>query len=192
MCGLSQALDIAAQAYGEILPGDWPEVKARLLSFIRGRLKNLYAKSYPTDLTEAVLASHFDDPRDVEGRLHALTALKSQDGWDDLAIAVKRVVRIAQDQERHPLDPSALEGDAELGLYESYNSSKLGIEKAIGEGRYGDALEGLIGMKPHIDRFFEDVMVMSEDVGERTRRLALLGEVADLFGAMAAFDKVST
>ena len=121
-----------------------------------------------------------------------MTGLKSQDGWDDVAIAVKRVVRIAQDQERHTLDPGTLEGGAEQSLYESYSSSKLGIEQAIDEGRYSDALEGLISMKPHIDRFFEDVMVMSEDQAERIRRLALLGEVADLFGAMASFDKVST
>ena len=191
-CGLSEALELAAQSYGDALPGNWSEVKDRLLTFFRGRLKHLYAKTYPTDLTEAVLASHFDHPGDVEGRLHALTALKSQDGWDDLAIAVKRVVRIAQDQERHALDSSVLADDAELALYESYSSSKLGIEKAISDGRYTEALEGLIAMKPHIDRFFEDVMVMSEDQGERTRRLALLSEVADLFGGIASFDKVST
>jgi glycyl-tRNA synthetase beta chain len=191
-CGLSAALDLSHAAYGDVLEGDWSEVKARLLSFFRGRLKNRYAKMYPTDLTEAVLASHFDDPADVEGRLHALSDLKTQEGWDDLAIAVKRVVRIVQDQERHTLDATSLQGEAELALYEAFSSSRVGIEKAIGEGAYTDALSGLIGLKPHIDRFFEDVMVMSEDMGERTRRLALLGEVADLFGAMASFDKVST
>jgi glycyl-tRNA synthetase beta chain len=191
-CGLSAALDLAHAAYGDVLKSDWSEVKSRLLSFFRGRLKNRYAKRYPTDLTEAVLASHFDDPADVEGRLHALSALKTQAGWDDLAIAVKRVVRIAQGQERYELDATTLAGDAELALYEAFSSSRVGIEKAIGEGAYTDALRGLIGLKPHIDRFFDDVMVMSEDMGERTRRLALLGEVADLFGAMASFDKVST
>ena len=191
-CGLGQALDIAAAAYGQALPGDWQETKARLLAFIRGRLKHLYAKTHPTDLTEAVLDSDFDHPRDVEGRLEALAALKSHDDWEDLAIAVKRVVRIAEDQEECSLEPASLHEPAEAALYESFITSKRSVDEAIGEERYSDALAALIGMKPHIDRFFEDVMVMSEDTGERNRRMALLGEVANLFDSIASFEKVST
>jgi glycyl-tRNA synthetase beta chain len=109
-----------------------------------------------------------------------------------LAIAVKRVVRIVADQETHELDPASLVGGAETALYEAFSSSRAGIQEAIDAGNYDQAIEGLIGLKPHIDRFFDDVMVMSEDLSERHRRLALLKEVGALFGAIASFDRVST
>lgn len=190
--GLPRAIDLALDAYGDVIEGDRSNLRERLLGFFRGRLKHSYAKVFPTDLTEAVVSSGFDRPADVFGRLQALAKVKAAAGWDDLAIAVKRVVRIVADQAPEALKPQTLQGEAERALYEATSSQRAGIQTALKAGRYDEAIAGLIALKPPIDRFFDEVMVMSEDPGERQRRLALLGEIADLFGAMASFDKVST
>jgi glycyl-tRNA synthetase beta chain len=189
---LDTAVEFACTAHDDDVVDDWGQVNSRVLDFFRGRLKNMLAEHYPTDLTEAVLSAGFFVPRDAEGRLAALNTLKETEGWDDLAIAVKRVVRIVQDQPVSELDPTTLSEGAEQDLYAASSDVGAQAQAALTQGAYADALILLASLKPHIDRFFEDVMVLSEDPGERTRRLALLGVVASLFNRVADFSKVST
>jgi glycyl-tRNA synthetase beta chain len=47
-------------------------------------------------------------------------------------------------------------------------------------------------MRESVDRFFDDVMVMAEDINIRKNRLALLGQIAGLFDLLADFSKIST
>ncbi len=197
--GLTEALDIAREVYGAVLDaheeahGDWPAVRARLLGFFRGRMKNDLARDLPTDLVEAALSAGFDDPVDARGRLTALAARKDTDGWDDLAAAVKRVVRIVTGQETGTLDdPGALTTPQERALHEATEAVERDALGAMEAGRYGEALERLASLKPTIDDFFDHVMVLSDDPDERRRRLALLGRIAALFGRVAAFDRIST
>ena len=42
-------------------------------------------------------------------------------------------------------------------------------------------LEHLLELREPIDTFFDDVLVMAENAGERDRRLALLAEARELF-----------
>ena len=79
-----------------------------------------------------------------------------------------------------------------MALFEAWHTVQQGAYKALDAGEYTEALERLVTLKPTIDRFFDDVLVMSEDDGERTRRLNLLASVHVLFHRIAAFDKVST
>lgn len=196
---LVEVMDIAREVYGEVLDaqesdhGAWPKVRERLLRFFRGRMKNDLARALPTDLVEAVLAAGFEDPVDIRGRLTALAARKDTDGWDDLAAAVKRVVRIVTGQATGALgDPSALTTPQGRALHEATEAVERDALGAMEAGRYEEALVRLASLKPTIDDFFDNVMVMSEDAGDRQRRLALLGRIAALFGRVAAFDRIST
>jgi glycyl-tRNA synthetase beta chain len=42
-------------------------------------------------------------------------------------------------------------------------------------------LEALASLRPHVDRFFDGVMVMAEDATLRSNRVALLQEIERLF-----------
>ena len=46
---------------------------------------------------------------------------------------------------------------------------------------YGEALGRLATLRPAVDQFFDDVMVMAEDAGLRRNRLALLSQLRRLF-----------
>ena len=46
------------------------------------------------------------------------------------------------------------------------------------EGRYREALQDIAGLRPEVDRFFDDVMVMAEDEQVRKNRLTLLSGIA--------------
>ena len=57
--------------------------------------------------------------------------------------------------------------------------------------RYDDALAGLAGLKPAVDRLFDDVLVMTEDMAVRNNRLSLLRAIADEFRRVADFTQLS-
>ncbi|MDP6942766.1 MAG: glycine--tRNA ligase subunit beta [Myxococcota bacterium] len=189
---LGEALDLARAAYGDTLDIDWHEVRRRLMSFFRGRLKASLGQTYPSDLTEAVLTVGYDDPADARGRLEALYALKQTQVWETLAAGVKRVANIAGDHPGGPVDPATLTEPAAVALFEAWHTVQHGAHVALDTGAYGEALDRLVTLKPTIDRFFDDVLVMSDDDEERTRRLSLLASIHALFHRIAAFDKVST
>ena len=88
--------------------------------------------------------------------------------------------------------PISAEGSAERGLFEAWTGVERAASRALDAGEYADALEGLATLEPAIERFFVEVLVMSEDPSERARRLALLARVDGLFHRIAAFDRVST
>lgn len=189
---LSEALGLCREAYGEILTGDDEALRGRLMSFFRGRLKASLGQHFPSDLTEAVLSVGFDDPADTRGRLEALHALKATPVWETLAAAVKRVANIGGAHEGSPVDPSTLSEPAAVALYEAWHSVHHSASAALDAGDYTLALERLVTLKPAIDRFFDEVLVMSKEPSERQRRLDLLASIDALFHRVAAFDKVST
>lgn len=190
--GLAEALDMAHGVYGETIDADWPSVRDRLLEFFRGRLKASLSQAHPTDLCEAVLAVGHDDPADVRGRLEALHALKGTDDWATLAVGVKRVAKIGADHIAGELDPTTLSEPAAKALYEAWRSVRSAATNATDAGEYSEALAHLATLKPTIDRFFDEVLVMSDEPAERQRRLDLLALVDSLFQRIAAFDRVST
>jgi glycyl-tRNA synthetase beta chain len=189
---LSEALDMARDAYGEALDIDWATVRGRLMSFFRGRLKAALSQTYPSDLTEAVLSVGYDDPADARGRLEALYALKQTPVWETLAAAVKRVANIGGAHDGGTVDPTSLTEPAAVALYEAWHAVQGSASGALDGADYRGALERLVTLKPAIDRFFDEVLVMSHDPAERARRLDLLANIDALFHRIAAFDKVST
>ena len=52
-------------------------------------------------------------------------------------------------------------------------------------------LHTLAGLKAPVDRFFDDVLVMAEDSDLKNNRLALLGELRDLFLDVADISRLS-
>ena len=51
-------------------------------------------------------------------------------------------------------------------------------------------MENVTALRPAVDRFFDEVLVMAEDEKIRRNRLALLGRVGALFAPVADFSKI--
>ena len=50
----------------------------------------------------------------------------------------------------------------------------------------------IASLKDTVDSFFDDVMVMTDDLQVRDNRLALLGRIAGMFGQFADFSRLAT
>lgn len=168
---------------------------ADVLRFLRGRLAALLQADFPVDLVEAVLDAGHDRVTTVRPRLQALNDLRQRADFASLAIAFKRVANIvrksgAEVPAGHAVDVALLQEPAERRLYDEVAGVAARIDQGLAQGRYDEALAQLVAIKPAVDSFFDGVMVMTEDVGLRHNRLALLRTCAGLFAPLADFARI--
>ena len=79
---------------------------------------------------------------------------------------------------------------AEIALADAFTAMSGPFDQAIAARRYADALQAIVGLKPAIDRFFDEVLVMAKDPTLRANRLGLVRSIADRFRAFADFSRI--
>ena len=84
------------------------------------------------------------------------------------------------------------EHESEGALFEEFKAVDQKVSEAMEKESFDRALVEIASLRDAVDRFFDGVMVMAEDTGIRRNRLALLGQIAALFGKFADFSKLST
>ncbi len=189
------------------------EVAKRILGFLRNRVSaHLSRGGVRGDLVEAVLAAGDDtgwrDVIDARARLRALERLaSSEETFEPLTTTFKRVsniIRQAKEGGEHDaansIDAGLLSDDAEKSLHGFLNKTSEAVDVALTNVRAGDAAsleEAYVSantyiaeIRPMVDDFFDEVMVMDEDAALRKNRLALMSCVGALFSANADFTKI--
>ena len=178
---------------GARLSADRAVVASQVRDFLRGRLRALWSDEFPGDLVDAVLAAGFDDAVDARQRLEALSSIKARPDFVPLAVAFKRVANIrekAGEGTGVAVDPALLREDAETALLDDL----VRVESEVADMRrardYAAVLRSVASLKPAVDRFFDQVLVMADDPAVRANRLGLMKRVSDLFGDIADFRKI--
>ena len=77
-------------------------------------------------------------------------------------------------------------------MFSYFDDIKPRVEKGIAEKDFSAALNKLAALRPHVDAFFDNVMVMDKDEKVRFNRLSLLAEISALFHKIADFSKIVT
>jgi glycyl-tRNA synthetase len=178
-------LRVGLQAAAELLPVDpSDESLTDTLDFIVGRLRVvLRGSGHRYDVVDAVLAERGHDPDLAAQTVADLGAWVARDDWMDLLNAYSRCVRIVRDQTQiYDLDPSAFAQDATRALHVAYEqlATQVGPESSLTE--LFTAFQPNI---PIINRFFDDVLVMTGVRALRENRLALLQRIAALTAGIA-------
>ena len=171
-------------------------VQRQISTFLQNRMTNLMVdEGFSKDTVAAVLAAAVDNIPDTWRRADALEQLKAKPDFEPLAVAFKRVVNIIKKaetvQSKDP-DKGLFEHESEVALLSAYEQVKNRIEADLANGAYDQALVKITSLRDSVDNFFEGVMVMADDVRVRQNRLALLGQIAALFGQFADFSKLTT
>jgi glycyl-tRNA synthetase beta chain len=169
------------------------ETRNAVTDFLRSRFQNLLiSEGYPFDVVEAAMSAHFDDPLECQGRIEAITRLKTEEELLALATSFKRVTHIAKGTSPAEVNASLLQDPSEKALFERYLQVKGEVEKSIGEKAYERALMEMMKLKGPIDDLFDSVLIMDEIREKRENRLALLGNITALFFRIADFSKLMT
>lgn len=194
---LPALLQACADQYSDVAGFAPASMQAELRPYLRERLRFVLTEGvalgeggtfYPQDEVDAVLGASWERLPDVLERLSALHSVRHagrRDDFEALSVAFKRVRNILKGQPAHALDAKALKEPAELALAEAVTA----LRRASHASRSAE-LEALATLRPHVDLFFEKVMVMADDAALRSARLALLQEIERLFLAVADISQI--
>ncbi|MBI3484906.1 MAG: glycine--tRNA ligase subunit beta, partial [Acidobacteria bacterium] len=176
------------------------QVQAQVLEFIADRARFVFKErhGFAYDEVSATLAASADELVDVERRLEALKAIRKTKNFEPLATAFKRIRKIiekagpAEAWKLPQVREDLLVEEAEKKLH----AESRQVARAAGEhkrgGRYREALLAIAGLRPAVDNFFDQVLVMSEDEALRKNRLTLLAELLSEFSTIADFSEIVT
>jgi glycyl-tRNA synthetase beta chain len=143
-----------------------------------------------------VLAAGWDNVIDAVARAKAVTKVRDSKDFESISVAFKRIKNILRqaDQTGKHTD---LAVRAELLLEESEREldSKIPqtaqlVEALRAAGNYEGALAEISALRPVVDRFFDQVMVMTDDERLRSNRIALLEKLLREFSTIADFSEI--
>jgi len=167
------------------------EIREHTLDLFQQRFKTMLSgEEFPYDAIDAALATGIDSLVDSRRKVIALSELKTQPYFEDLAIAFRRVVSILTEDAHGDVNVKLLQDPAEKSLYDKYLEIRQPVEKLIAEKKYAGALAEIVAIKGAVDRFFDKVMVMVEDDALRKNRMHLLYGISRLFSQLADFSKI--
>lgn len=170
------------------------EVAGKVLEFLRQRMVNMLTdRGFSKESVNSALQVSFDNIPDAADRVKALDRLRKQPDFEPVSVAFKRVENIlkkAGAMRDVSVDPSAFADSSEKALFEACSDSKTQIDGFTANGDYESALRKIAELRPVVDRFFDDVMVMHEDENLKRNRIALLVRVSSLFRNIADFTRM--
>jgi glycyl-tRNA synthetase beta chain len=83
-----------------------------------------------------------------------------------------------------------LRAPAEQALHAALTRRRSAVARAYGAGDYGTVFGELAQLRREVDDFFDHVLVNDPDAQLRGNRLALLGELRNLFGQTADLSRL--
>ena len=157
-------------------------------------LREVKGQAY--DVVKAVLAAGANDVRDAVARAEALTAVRGSADFEAVSASFKRMKNIlSQAKEKGEL-PTREEGQggpihpAQLELVTKEEEIADQVKKMAERREYKGALEAIAALRPSVDAFFDQVMVMDPDPKVRASRLWLLTKIVGNFSGIADFSEI--
>lgn len=173
-------------------------VEARVRAFLVERLEFYLreAKGQAYDVVKAVLAAGSDDVRDAVARAEAVTAVRGSADFEAVSAAFKRMKNIlAQAKEKGEVISASTEELKEThptqdALKSAAANVGAKVDALSARHEYGVALETVATLRPQVDAFFDQVMVMDPDEKVRRSRLGLLQTIVQSFSGIADFSEI--
>ncbi len=155
------------------------------LDYILERLRGYYQEQgIGADVVEAVAALKPTQPLDFDRRVKAVAAFRQLTAAESLAAANKRISNILKKVDGElpeTVNADLLQLPAEQALAQAVQAQQDKVLPLFASGDYEAALLSLAELREPVDQFFDDVMVMADDVALKNNRLALLNSLRGLF-----------
>ncbi|MEM7562465.1 MAG: glycine--tRNA ligase subunit beta [Pseudomonadota bacterium] len=193
------ALDVAdlcqSAADGYYDKVDAKAVIGDVIEYINDRMQAYFQEQgVAPDLVDAVLGAGTGNLYQSALKIQALQAFQQHEAAATLAAANKRIHNILkkQGQPAADIDVGLLQEAAEKELYQQLQSLSQTALSDFRRNEYLSGLEVLAELRPAVDRFFDEVMVMCDDEALKDNRLALLGQLLQSFRKVADFSRIQT
>ena len=161
--------------------------KEGLENFILERLYQFFDVN--PSVIKAVISSGERDLVKLSLKIKALASVVMDERFKSMSSTFKRVANIIKNNSAETdlsVNESLFEGTHEQALYDAYKSI---IVKDYSS--YEETLDALFGLKPHIDAFFDNVMVNTENMDVRTNRQNIIALIYTAFKTIADIKEIS-
>lgn len=184
---VDEAVNQDVEKYGVLLN----EGQAEVVEFVKARLRQLLmTKNVRHDIIDAVVSA---EQADLSKLFASANILKSRFGDQDFKPsmeALTRVINLAKKGQEllgdteEGIDPSLFENKAEKELYQAVND----LSEAFATRTIAENYEALVNLRPLIDAYFNETMVMVEDEKVKQNRLKQLMQIAKMALSIASLD----
>jgi len=183
---LLSGLDFAA-VYLPIEVSD--ESKMACLKFILERMRHLFLEQgFRYDVVDAVLTAQGERPFRASKAIKELSKWVQRTDWNTILPAYSRCVRITRHLDQNYLVSSKyLFEEAERDLYAALKTAE---DTPRRPGSVSDFLNSFTPLIPVINRFFDEVLVMTDDEQLRENRLGILQRISKLAEGAADLSKL--
>lgn len=197
--------DLSSFDLGSFLEDNAPDCSETLTAFFLERLRHLWELRFPYDEVDSILSGGLADLGDMKRRLETLHKVRQNmpEDFDALSVAFKRSRNILKGLPVYRVEPANFlpgndkEGAGERALYGAIVEVEEEVGSLINNADWKKALTTLAGIRPAVDHFFDDVLVMCDPEGNdphrtllQRNRLALLQSLVELFEKVADFSRI--
>ena len=166
----------------------------KLDDFFQTRVRSFYqGLGINTLLVDAALGAKCSTVKGVDERVEALVRFSAEEGYASSVQTFKRVANIVAKQVGEGAEipatwkKSLLQEEAEQALSKVLTEALPILDHLWEDHNYAGILAQLYTLRPHLDNFFDHVMVACEDAELRANRLAMLKSLSDRFSRVADF-----
>jgi glycyl-tRNA synthetase beta chain len=184
----------ATKLYGDKLVNK--NTAADVFEFLLGRYRAIYEEQgIKPEIILAVQTLRPTQPYDFDKRVKAVAHFATLPEAVALAAGNKRVANILA-KETVPagvaVNASLLSEPAEVALGTAVKNLEAELAPLFAQRDYSAALTKLAALRPQVDAFFDQVMVMADDPAVRANRIALLARLRGLFLQIADISLLQT
>ena len=178
--------------------GGYQGSESGLFSFMSDRLEYLLEqRGFDIRSIRAVMHGGIEQvsPFEARRKLEALAALSGSEALLGVATLLKRAKNITRGVAAPAsisLVSVTLTEPAERALAAELETRAPAIRAAADRGDYREAFTGIAQLQPAVAKFFDDVLVMTEDQNLRTARLGLVAALRDLILGIADISEITT
>lgn len=163
------------------------------IEFFKGRLRQrLQMHHVRHDIIDAVVESEQDDMVQIFQSAQIFEKHIGDDNFKETMEALTRVINLTKKMEpttiTYQVDPALFENDSEKELYAAVKEAK----DEFANQSMAENYQTLTNLRPVIERYFNDTMIMVEDEKIRDNRLNQLAIIAHMANALASIDKIMT
>jgi glycyl-tRNA synthetase beta chain len=169
-----------------------------VLAFMYDRLRGLLReRGFSANEIEAVVSQQPSQLDNIIERLQAVQAFAAMPEAEALAAANKRITNILKKNDAAgAASPATVQQEylretAEQGLYSAMNRIHPLLDSTFATQDFTATLRLLAQLRGEVDAFFNDVMVMDEDLQLRANRLALLAKLHEMMNRVADISKLA-
>ena len=163
-----------------------------VMEFFRTRVHHLLTgDNISAEVAEAVLTTSFTDIVEAMQKAQALDEVRRGLDFPALAVAFKRVINISRGAQASEVKTELFEHQSEHDLFSATKAMEKTVTEALPDRNYEEVFKALALLKTPVDKFFDEVLVMTDDLKVRSNRLALLVRISQTFLRLADFSRIS-